>query len=226
MPGEVLLARHRERGGGRASGTIARDEGDRGGEGQGQMVGGESRGAFGGGGGSTGGGTVFFGDVQDGPHVQAGKAAFLDGRDRAVQGGGRQDCARGIFLLDVAVGLTGIAKNPATGRCRAGFFVCPGLARLDLSYFFLGGTMESLAALATRNLTTFLAGILIASPVAGLRPMRALRSTRTSLPIPGRTNTPFFFTSLTARLERESRIVRACLFVTSPASASPRTSCV
>ena len=62
--------------------------------------------------------------------------------------------------------------------------------------------MASFAAFATRNLTTFLAGILIDSPVAGLRPMRALRSTRTSLPIPGSTKTPFFFTSLTARLAR------------------------
>ena len=37
------------------------------------------------------------------------------------------------------------------------------------------GVMASLAALAMRNLSTFLAGILIDSPVAGLRPMRALR---------------------------------------------------
>ena len=50
-------------------------------------------------------------------------------------------------------------------------------------YFFLGGTIESFAALATRNFTTFLAGILMLSPVAGLRPVRALRSTRTSLPV-------------------------------------------
>ena len=39
--------------------------------------------------------------------------------------------------------------------------------------------MASLAALATRNFTTRLAGILMAAPVAGLRPMRALRFTRT-----------------------------------------------
>ena len=56
--------------------------------------------------------------------------------------------------------------------------------------------MASLAALATRNLTTFLAGILIAAPVAGLRPIRAFRSTRTSRPIPGSTNMPFFLTWL------------------------------
>ena len=72
--------------------------------------------------------------------------------------------------------------------------------------------MASFAAFATRNLTTFLAGILIDSPVAGLRPIRAFRSTRTSLPMPGSTKTPFFFTSLTARLERVIQH-RARLFV-------------
>ena len=45
--------------------------------------------------------------------------------------------------------------------------------------------IASLAALATRNFTTRLAGILISSPVAGLRPIRALRLTSTSLPSPG-----------------------------------------
>ena len=57
---------------------------------------------------------------------------------------------------------------------------------------------KSFTALATRNFTTFLAGILIASPVAGLRPMRALRSTRTRRPTPGKTATPLFLVSATA----------------------------
>src|ERR1035441_7792522 len=52
-------------------------------------------------------------------------------------------------------------------------------------FAFFGGTIASFALLATRNFTTFLAAILMASPVAGLRPMRALRSTRTSRPMPG-----------------------------------------
>ena len=39
------------------------------------------------------------------------------------------------------------------------------------AFFTFGGTIASFAAFATRNLTTFLAGILIASPVAGLRPI-------------------------------------------------------
>src|SRR5882762_8037675 len=50
----------------------------------------------------------------------------------------------------------------------------------------LAPRIASLAALATRNLTTRLAGIWICSPVAGLRPMRALRFTSTNLPSPGR----------------------------------------
>src|SRR6185437_8877131 len=94
-------------------------------------------------------------------------------------------------------------------------------------YFLtLGGTIASLADFATRNFTTFLAAILIDSPVAGLRPIRALRSTRTSRPMPGSTKRPFFFTSLIARLDKLSSTPRACLLVNSPASASERTSCV
>ena len=54
--------------------------------------------------------------------------------------------------------------------------------------------IASFAALATRNFTTFLAGILISAPVAGFRPMRALRFTRTSLPTPG--NVKLFFAFL------------------------------
>src|SRR5437667_1721915 len=51
---------------------------------------------------------------------------------------------------------------------------------------YLAPRIASLAAFATRNLTTFLAGILMVSPVAGLRPIRALRLTSTSLPRPGK----------------------------------------
>ena len=58
--------------------------------------------------------------------------------------------------------------------------------------------MTSLADLATRNFTTVFALILIASPVCGLRPMRALRSAFTRRPMPGITNTPFFLVSLMA----------------------------
>jgi len=53
--------------------------------------------------------------------------------------------------------------------------------------------IASFAALATRNFTTFLALIWIVSPVAGLRPWRALRWTRTSLPRPGSVKEFFAF---------------------------------
>src|SRR5207253_9367589 len=49
---------------------------------------------------------------------------------------------------------------------------------------------------------------------------------RTSLPIPGRTNTPFFFTSATALAAKESRNARDCLLLTSHSVASSLTSCV
>ena len=75
--------------------------------------------------------------------------------------------------------------------------------------------IASFAALAILNFTTFLAAILMASPVAGLRPIRALRSTRTSRPMPGRTNTPFFLTSLMAVSDRAASKPCETFFVTS-----------
>src|SRR2546430_17090326 len=44
----------------------------------------------------------------------------------------------------------------------------------------------TLQAFATRDFTTRLAGILMGSPVCGLRPIRAFRFTKTSLPRPGK----------------------------------------
>src|SRR4030066_1918094 len=76
-------------------------------------------------------------------------------------------------------------------------------------YFFPG--IASFAALATRNFTTFLAGILIASPVWGFLPMRALRFTRTSLPRPG--SVKAFFASLYASAAMSSRICTANFFL-------------
>src|ERR1039457_1316812 len=89
-----------------------------------------------------------------------------------------------------------------------------------------GGTMASFAALATRNFTTFFAAILIAWPVAGFRPIRALRSTRTSRPIPGRTNKPFFLTSVTAVWASVSNRLLATFLVISHESAMVWTICV
>ena len=51
--------------------------------------------------------------------------------------------------------------------------------------YFFAPRIASLAALATRNLTTRVAAILMVAPVAGLRPMRAFRFTRTIFPSPG-----------------------------------------
>ena len=64
-----------------------------------------------------------------------------------------------------------------------------------LDYFFAPKT-ASFAALATRNLTTVLAGILIFCCVFGLKPVRAFLFCFTSLPNPGKTNSPFFLISL------------------------------
>src|SRR5437870_9329509 len=96
----------------------------------------------------------------------------------------------------------------------------PATAFLDF------GRMASFTALATRNFTTFLAGILICSPVAGFRPILALRSTRTSLPRPGTMNTPFDFTSFTAVVASESKNCRLTFLLTLQASASLVTNCV
>jgi hypothetical protein len=66
---------------------------------------------------------------------------------------------------------------------------------LPRAYFFTPRT-ASFAALATRNLTTVLAGILIFCCVFGLKPERAFLFCFTSLPKPGKTNSPFFFIAL------------------------------
>src|ERR1039458_8612698 len=117
-------------------------------------------------------------------------------------------------------------NNPARSIGPRGVLFLQALRRRFDYFAFFGGTIASFALLATRNFTTFLAAILMASPVAGLRPMRALRSTRTSRPMPGSTNTPFFFTSATAMVSSLSSIARATLLLTSQVSASDRTSCV
>ena len=76
------------------------------------------------------------------------------------------------------------------------------LAR-QYTYFF-PPRIPSFAALATRNLTTVLAGILIFCCVFGLKPVRAFLFCFTSLPKPGKTNSPFFLTFFVG--ERAERI--------------------
>src|ERR1700685_1940527 len=109
-----------------------------------------------------------------------------------------------------------------TPRARAGFLLSRRAAGY-LAATFLGGTIASFTDLATRNFTTFLAGILMASPVAGLRPTRALRSARTRRPIPGRIKTPFFLVSRTASSASESMNCLATLLLTPVVSASSLT---
>ena len=107
------------------------------------------------------------------------------------------------------------ARNEKRGEARSfsSFMVQSG------KYYFFGGAMTSFAALATRNLTTVLALILMASPVWGLRPMRALRSALTRRPMPGMTKTPFFLVSLIAVSASRSRKAADCLLVSSSFSA-------
>ena len=80
------------------------------------------------------------------------------------------------------------------------------------NYFFTPRT-ASFAALATRNLTTVLAGILIFCCVFGLKPVRAFLFCFNSLPNPGKTNSPFFLISLYARLLSVSRNTPAIFFI-------------
>src|ERR1700738_507982 len=88
-----------------------------------------------------------------------------------------------------------------------------------LDYFFTP-RIASFAALATRNLTTVLAGIFIFCCVLGLKPVRAFLFCFTSSPKPGRTNSPFFLISLYASALRVSRNIPVVLLLVSVAAAS------
>src|ERR1017187_9336811 len=96
-------------------------------------------------------------------------------------------------------------------HARGGFAAKP-LAKIKrrTGYF----KMASLKAFAARKRTTVLALILIASPVAGLRPMRALRCAFTARPMPGITNFPEPLASLTASLNSSSKKAEICFFET------------
>src|SRR5262245_6800815 len=82
----------------------------------------------------------------------------------------------------------------------------------DFQSYFLPST-ASFRLFARRNLHTRLAGILRGSPVCGLRPMRALRFARTSLPKPGRRKTPLFLASFDDSESVSPRIPSVCLAV-------------
>ena len=121
---------------------------------------------------------------------RAGKLIDMMQRDGIVgppAGGSR---SREILVPD----RTTSRKSTGTGgRSRNWGTPGGGSPNSSVPYFF-APRIASLAAFATRNFTTRLAGILIASPVAGLRPMRAFRFTSTSLPTPG--NVKVFFACL------------------------------
>src|ERR1700733_1328962 len=111
-------------------------------------------------------------------------------------------------------------KNSAgSGRRRppifARFFQGPILAARGI-YF----RTASLSALDGRKRTTVLALILIASPVCGLRPMRALRCALTARPRLGITNLPAPpLHSLTASLKSSSKKAATVFLGTSTFSA-------
>ena len=91
--------------------------------------------------------------------------------------------------------MSGNGRFGRKGRQAAAKHVRRIATRLTIAYFF-APRIASLAALATRNLITVLAGIRIFSWVLGLIPVRAFRFCFTNLPNPGRTNSPFFFATL------------------------------
>ena len=71
--------------------------------------------------------------------------------------------------------------------------------------FFAEPTV-SFIALLRRNFSGVFAAILIGAPVCGLRPSRALRLAKTSLPKPGSANSSLRFTSLAANSASSSKI--------------------
>ncbi len=85
--------------------------------------------------------------------------------------------------------------------------------------------MHSFAAFAILIFATVFAGILIASPVTGFRPIRALRLEKTSFPIPGIVKDPDFLISEIARAGISSRMDGAVFLVRSNFPAKWDTIC-
>src|SRR5260370_28319336 len=84
----------------------------------------------------------------------------------------------------------------------------------------------SLRSLDARNATFLLALILIGSPVAGLRPIRAARWRTCRMPSPTRRRRLPFFRGLTMLPTRSLSIVSACFFAISSLSASSAARCL
>src|SRR5205823_12557505 len=84
----------------------------------------------------------------------------------------------------------------------------------------------SLSSLAARNATFLLALILIGSPVAGLRPIRAARWRTCRMPSPPMRRRLPFFRCLTMLPTMSLSIASACFFATSWLSASSAARCL
>src|ERR1700730_9644429 len=104
-----------------------------------------------------------------------------------------------------------------------------GAARRSRNYRRKSGGRDqtaSLRSLAARNATFLLALILIGSPVAGLRPMRAARLRTCRMPRPAMRMRSPFLRCLTRSPTRSLRIVSACFFGTSWVSARDAARCL
>src|SRR5215831_12043193 len=93
------------------------------------------------------------------------------------------------------------------------------------NYFFLAPRTESLSDFAAVNRNLVRAGILMASPVAGLRPMRALDWRLRKIPSPARRRDPSFLSSRTTRLVNSSSALFACFLVIPTLSARWAATC-
>jgi hypothetical protein len=93
--------------------------------------------------------------------MNSGRATALVTKDDSPTREARGHCGR-----RAALGSTGGAVSTSD---------CGGASRSNRDVPYLRGSTASFSCLAMRAFTTVLAGILMASPVAGLRPIRALR---------------------------------------------------
>src|SRR5260370_21864646 len=83
----------------------------------------------------------------------------------------------------------------------------------------------SFNALAGVKRSRVRAGILIASPVAGLRPIRALLLRLRKIPRPAKRSEPSFLSSRTTRPVNSSSVLLACFFVRPAFSARVAATC-
>ena len=162
-------------------------------------------------------GTVTFHDVADWARTELSAPNV----DSTVNAGAA--CPKGWdALTPLRAAATGPLPIVQIRKQRAEDKVLRPLRKPNRITYFLP-RIASLAALATRNFTTRLAAILIVSPVAGLRPMRALRFTRTNLPSPGIVNV--FLAFLQAKATSASKQATACFLVRPTPSARAAAIC-